>query len=175
MTGVQTCALPIFPEIKNLTPVYFLDLRIFDKDKHEIDNSIYWLSVKKDILDYQASAKLPWPYYTPTKQYADYTMLDRLPEVKLAYDYQYSKDEKNGSVKLRIKNPSESIAFFLFFDLIDASSGSPVLPVYWEDNYVTLLPGEDRTYTATYFLKDSDGNKPVMKINGWNVKPVTLN
>lgn len=163
------------PEIKNLTPVYFLDLRIFDQNNREVDNSIYWLSLKKDILDYQASAKLPWPYYTPTKQYADYTALDRLPEVKLTYDYQFTKDNNTGLVTLKVKNPSSAIAFFLFFDVIDATSGNPILPIYFEDNYVTLLPGEERAYTAKYFLRNSDGNKPVIKINGWNVKMVTLN
>jgi exo-1,4-beta-D-glucosaminidase len=162
------------PEIKNLTSVWFLDLRIFDQHNKEVDNSIYWLSRKKDILDYEASGKLPWPYYTPTKQYADYTALDKLPKVKLDCGYQFSKDDKNGVILLKVRNLSEAIAFFLFFDVLDPSTDMPILPIYFEDNYVTLLPGEERTYTAKYFLKDSDGNKPVIKINGWNVDMVTL-
>jgi exo-1,4-beta-D-glucosaminidase len=162
------------PEIEGLTPVYFLDLRIFDKNNREVDNNIYWLSLKKDILDYKASAKLPWPYYTPTKQYADYTALDKLPQVKPDYDYQFSKDTEYGIVNLKIKNPSQAIAFFLFVDVIDSTSGKPVLPIYFDDNYVTLLPGEERSYTAKYFLRDSDSKKPILKINGWNVKMVTL-
>jgi len=162
------------PEIKNLTPVWFLALSIFNQDNKEVDNSIYWLSLKKDVLDYEASGKLSWPFYTPTKQYADYTALDRLPEVQLIYDYQFSKNDTDGIIKLKVINPSETIAFFLFFDVLDHSTGKPILPVYFEDNYVTLLPGEERTYSARYFLKGSDGAKPVLKINGWNVDMVTL-
>jgi len=162
------------PEIKNLTPVWFLNLRIFNENNQEVDNSIYWLSLKKDILDYEAARKLPWPYYTPTKQYADYTALDELSKVQLTYDYQFSKDDKNGIIKLKVKNPSATIAFFLFFDVLNLSTDKPILPIYFGDNYVTLLPGEERTYTAKYFLKDSDGNKPVLKVNGWNVDMVTL-
>ena len=162
------------PEINGLTSVYFLDLRISDQNGREIDNSIYWLSKKKDILDYKASSKLSWPFYTPTKQYADYTALNNLPEVELNYDYQFSKDDKHGIVNLKVSNLSGVIAFFLFFDVIDSTSGKPVLPIYFDDNYVTLLPGEGRSYTAKYFLRDSDGNKPVININGWNVKMVTL-
>ncbi|MBG0860593.1 MAG: glycoside hydrolase family 2 [Bacteroidales bacterium] len=162
------------PEIKNLTSVWFLDLRIYDKNSTEVDNSIYWLSLKKDILDYKASEKLSWPFYTPVKQYADYTALDKLPKINLIYDYQFSKDDTYGMLQLKVKNPSGSIAFFLFFDPVDSTGDKPILPIYFDDNYVTLLPGEEQEYTAKYFLKDSDGNKPILKINGWNVDMVTL-
>jgi len=40
------------PEIKSLTPVYFLDLRILNEAGQELDNNFYWLSTKKDVLDY---------------------------------------------------------------------------------------------------------------------------
>jgi len=158
------------PELKNLTPVWFLDLRIYDKANKEVDNSIYWLSMKKDILDFEASKKLPWPYYTPTSHFADYTALDQLPKVKLTYDYQFVKDDQFGKVTLKVKNPSASIAFFMFLDVINPATQQPVLPVYWNDNYVTLLPGEERTYDASYFLSDSDGNRPILEVKGWNVE-----
>ena len=51
----------------------------------------------------------------------------------------------------------------------------PVLPVYWDDNYVTLLPGEVRTCKAKYFLRDAGADKPEIKVNGWNVEMVNLN
>jgi exo-1,4-beta-D-glucosaminidase len=162
------------PDIKGITPVWFLDLRILDENNKEVDNSIYWLSVKKDILDYEASKKLKWAYYTPTSQFADYTSLNKLPKVKLEYDYQFSKDEKFGNIDLKVKNPSESIAFFLYLDVIDQETGQPVLPIYWDDNYVTLLPGEQRTYKAEYFLTDSKSGKPALQIKAWNVDKVTL-
>ena len=162
------------PEIKNLTPVYFLDLRIYNSENKEVDNSIYWLSTKKDVLDYEASKSLPWPYYTPTKSFADFKALDRLPEVKLESDYQYSKDDQFGIVALTLKNPSQSIAFFNFLDVIDPATVQPVLPIFWNDNYVTLLPGEERTYEARFFLSDFKGEKPVIEIRGWNVEKVTV-
>ena len=162
------------PEIKNLTPVWFLDLRILKDDGKEIDNNVYWLSLKKDIMDYAAGRKLPWEYYTPTKQYADFTALNRLPKVTLSYDYSFEKDEKEGSVTLKVRNPSDAIAFFIFFDLLDPVTSKPILPIYWNDNYVTLFPGEERTYTAKYFLKDSGEGKPVVKVKAWNVDMATL-
>ncbi len=158
------------PEIKNLTPVWFLDLKIYDKQNRELDNSIYWLSLKKDILDYEGAKKLSWPYCTPTKQFADYTALDQLPKVKLVYDYRFSEDNKFGKIALRVKNPSSSVAFFIFLDVLNPVTQLPVLPIYWNDNYVTLLPGEERNYEASYFLSDSGENRPVLVAKGWNVE-----
>ena len=162
------------PELKNLTPVWFLDLRIYDKNNKEIDNSIYWLSQKKDILDYQAYKKLSWPFYTPTSQFADFTALDQLPKVKLGYDYQFGKDEKFGKISLKVKNSSATIAFFLYMDVINPATHQPILPVYWNDNYVTLLPGEERVYEASYYISDSDGTRPIVAIKGWNVENETI-
>jgi exo-1,4-beta-D-glucosaminidase len=161
-------------DIKGLTPVWFLDIRIYDKDNRELDNSFYWLSIKKDILDYEAAKKLPWPFYTPTKQFADFTSLDKLPKVQLQCDYQFRKDENSGNISLKIKNPSETIAFFIFLDVTDPETGKPVLPIYWNDNYVTLLPGEERIYSADYRLSDYNGAKPVIEIRAWNVDKIAL-
>jgi exo-1,4-beta-D-glucosaminidase len=162
------------PEIKNLTPVYFLDLRIYNSENKEVDNSIYWLSIKKDVLDYEAAKKLEWPFYTPTKSFADYTALDKLPKINLEYDYKYTKENEFGKVSLNIKNNSETIAFFNFLDVLDTETMQPILPIYWDDNYVTLLPGEERTYEAKFFLSDFKGEKPVVEVRGWNVEKVTL-
>jgi exo-1,4-beta-D-glucosaminidase len=162
------------PAIKNLTPVYFLDLRVINKENREVDNSIYWLSLKKDVLDYEAAGKLPWAFYTPTKQFADYTSLNKLPKVKLQCDYLFAKDEKSGKITVKIKNPSETIAFFISLDVVNPETGKPVLPVFWNDNYVTLLPGEERTYEANYRLSDYSGDKPSLEVYAWNVDKETL-
>ena len=130
--------------------------------------------MKKDILDYKAADKLPWPYYTPARQYADFTALDKLPKVNLNYEYTFEKDEKFGKINLKVKNPAGSIAFFLYFDPLDPVTEKPILPIYWSDNYITLFPGEERTYTAKYFLKDSGEGKPEIRVNGWNVEMLTL-
>lgn len=162
------------PELKDLTPVWFLALNVFDKNNQELDNSIYWLSEKKDILDYEAAKKLPWPYYTPTKRFADYTSLSQLPKVKLDFDYQYLKEEQFGRIHLKVKNATGTIAFFNFFDVLDPQTGSPVLPVYWSDNYVTLLPGEERVYEARFFLTDFKGKMPLIEVRGWNVDKISI-
>ena len=44
-----------------------------------------------------------------------------------------------------------------------------MLPVLWDDNYVTLLPGETRELEAAYAPKDLGGAAPVVTVDGWNV------
>ncbi|MDB4584135.1 hypothetical protein N9164_13350 [Draconibacterium sp.] len=157
------------PEIKNLTSVYFLDLRVYNKNNKEVDNSIYWLSTKKDIIDWEAAKELPWPYYSPSKQFADYTALDKLAKVELDYDYKYEKDGETGKVTLKVTNPSNTLAFFTYFDLLDPATDLPILPIFWNDNYITLLPGEERTYDASFNLSDYNGDKPKLQVKAWNV------
>ena len=79
-----------------------------------------------------------------------------------------------GARKYQKKNNTETIAFFNFLDVLDPDTMQPVLPIYWDDNYVTLLPGEERTYEAKFFLSDFKGEKPVVEVRGWNVEKVTL-
>ncbi len=50
------------------------------------------------------------------------------------------------------------------------TSGRTIVPVFWEDNYVSLLPGESRTLRATFAAADLGGEKPVFSYKGWNVK-----
>ena len=51
--------------------------------------------------------------------------------------------------------------------MVDAK-GEDVVPVFWGDNYVTLLPGEHRALTAKFAAGGALGLKIVC--DGWNVK-----
>ena len=49
-----------------------------------------------------------------------------------------------------LENPSKSLAFFVRLKVNKGKGGEEVLPVLWQDNYISLLPGERREVTATY-------------------------
>jgi len=57
--------------------------------------------------------------------------------------------------------------------LVDSTSEEPILPIFWNDNYVHLLPGEEKTYKATYSLSQTK-EKPILKVKALNVKTITL-
>jgi exo-1,4-beta-D-glucosaminidase len=71
-----------------------------------------------------------------------------------------------------LKNPGKSIAFFMRMQ-ITGRGDEEALPVLWEDNYVSILPGESRTISATYHVRDLGGSPPRLVVTGWNVRRVT--
>ncbi len=168
ITGNTSEKIHELPDLKEFSDVVFLDMRIFDKTGKEIDSNFYWLSKKEDVLDYEAGKTLEWEYHTPSKQYADFTSLKNLPAVDLNIDTKYEVSGDKGKVTVKIKNPSDTISFFNVFDVVDPSTGEPVLPVFWNDNHISFLPGEEVELTAEFYLKDLNGEKPALSIEGWN-------
>ncbi len=48
-------------------------------------------------------------------------------------------------------------------------SGERVLPVYYSDNYVSLVPNESRTITIEAATGDLKGEAGLVLVDGWNV------
>ncbi len=48
-------------------------------------------------------------------------------------------------------------------------AGQEILPVVWQDNYISLLPGEKREISATYRASELGAARPVVEVSGWNV------
>ena len=78
------------------------------------------------------------------------------------------------SVRVRVKNTSAALAFQIRLAVEAGKPGEEILPVLWEDNYVSLLPGEERMVGARFPSKHSIGLHPTLKISGWNIEPETL-
>jgi exo-1,4-beta-D-glucosaminidase len=152
-------------ELKNLTSTYFLDLRLLDTDNKEISNNFYWLSTKEETLDYEADLG-DFAYHTPSKDYADLTLLNDLPEVNLDVLFSNEKLGKEQKVTVDIENNSDKIAFLINLKLVEKETGEIILPVFWEDNFISLLAGEKRTIVAT-FTSESTAE---LKVEGWNLK-----
>src|SRR5208337_129977 len=158
------------PRIEGLSPAYFLDLRITDGSGKLVGSNFYWLSTKPETLDW---SKSNW-YVTPTASYADYTSLAQLPKVKLNVS---SRSERNGNsnneeavTRVTVENPSKTLAFFVHLKLDKGKGGEEILPVVWQDNYISLLPGEKREISATYRASSLGAAKPVVEVSGWNVE-----
>jgi exo-1,4-beta-D-glucosaminidase len=45
-----------------------------------------------------------------------------------------------------------------------------VLPIYWQDNYFSLLPGERQRVKAEFDVKDMGTEGLSLVIEGWNIK-----
>lgn len=155
------------PELPQRTATSFLDLRLIGPDGDELGNNFYWLSTKPDVLDYEAGTGA-WQFYTPSKEYADFSLLRSLPQVTLETDYSCHRENGTTTATVTLTNDSSQIAFFIELALCDRESGATILPVLWDDNYVSLLPGESRTLRATLSTAGGAGETPQLRINGWN-------
>jgi exo-1,4-beta-D-glucosaminidase len=151
------------PDISELSPTYFLALRLTDSTGTVVGSNFYWLSTKPETIDWTNSL---W-YTTPTASYADYTALAQLPKVKLRVS---SHSEAKGVTHVMLENPSKNLAFFVRLKVNRGTGGPEVLPIVWQDNYISLLPGEKREISATYEPAALGGAQPVVEVRGWNLE-----
>jgi exo-1,4-beta-D-glucosaminidase len=159
----KICALP---ELSGLTKTYFLDLRLVDQTDRAVSRNFYCLSTRPDLLD---EANTTW-FVTPMKGYADLTALSELPSVELTVKHQFSAQGAKKLVKVELKNPTPHLAFFIELMVVKEKTGESVRPIFWEDNYFSLLPGETRTLSGHFAEEDLEGAQPILKVSGWNLK-----
>ncbi|MGH2646408.1 MAG: glycoside hydrolase family 2 protein [Ginsengibacter sp.] len=153
------------PSDPGLTKTYFLDLKLFNQQHQNVSNNFYVLSTEKDSLDVKKST---W-WVTPQSHYADLTMLQQLPTVKLQTSETTNMYNGKTMVHINVKNPGSHLAFMVYLDLKKGGSNESVVPVFWGSNYFTLLPGEERTVSVWYHTSDIDGKQPRVVVGGWNI------
>eukprot|EP01012_Entosiphon_sulcatum_P011716 TRINITY_DN17211_c0_g1_i4.p1 TRINITY_DN17211_c0_g1~~TRINITY_DN17211_c0_g1_i4.p1 ORF type:complete len:861 (-),score=104.81 TRINITY_DN17211_c0_g1_i4:6-2558(-) len=143
------------PTVHPLTKTYFLALSL-SSGTSVLSRNVYWLSTHPDVLDWSASN---W-YRTPCKSWADLQLLESLPAVHLNVT---STITEPGRVQVVVQNPSGSIAFFLRLRLVQGSED--VLPTFWDDNFISLMPGETRTIIGSF---DPQISMPAVVAELWN-------
>jgi exo-1,4-beta-D-glucosaminidase len=154
------------PELKDLSVTYFVKLELKDSDGKTCSSNFYWLSTTKEVFDWGKSTF----WLTPMISYADFTALQKLPEVKLNLKSNIEKVNNNEVVHVTVSNPTKYLAFGVNLRITSGEEGKEIIPVLWEDNYFALMPGEKREITATYTGINLKLNKPVVMVDGLNVK-----
>jgi exo-1,4-beta-D-glucosaminidase len=166
MPADSTQKVLTLPGIDGLSPTYFLALRLEDSTGKAVGGNFYWLSSKAETVDWEKSN---W-YTTPTASYADYTQLSQLPKVKLGVMHQSERKGEEEMTHVTLTNPSKSLAFFVRLKITKGKGSEEILPVLWQDNYVSLLPGERRELRATYRALELGTARPVVEVSGWNAE-----
>jgi len=152
------------PEIPGLDSVYFLVLRLESPRGDLVGSNFYWLSSKPETLAWDKST---W-YVTPTASYADYTGLRQLPQVSLKTTLRTERIGSDAVTYVTVENTGSSLAFFIRLKLNRGEGGPEVLPVLWQDNYFSLLPGERRQISAVCKITDLGTVRPFVVAKGWN-------
>ena len=153
------------PFIDGLSTTYFIRLSLGDAEGRPVSRNFYWLSTKPDVLEWE---KTVW-YYTPTKSFADLTALSSLPAVELKGSSSTKIYGNKAVSRVTIENPTNHLAFFTNLQVTKGKGKDSVVPIFWEDNYFELMPGEKREIKAAYKAKCIQNIAPVIAIRGWNV------
>ncbi len=154
------------PEIADLTDIYFLDLRLIGPKQSLEDHNFYVLSREPDILDFE---KTTW-YVTPVKKYANLKPLNELPEAVVKYRWKAEGRGLTRNLTIEMENPGHHLAFNLEIQVLKKLRQKSVAPIFLEDNYISLLPGERRTVKGYFFSDDLEGDEMEIKITGWKVR-----
>jgi len=148
------------PALDATSPVQFLDLQLVESNGKIMARNFYWLSSKPDVLN---PAKNDWTYM-PNQSWGDFKALSTLPKAQVKTTTRFESGPKSGLCEVTLKNESDHLAFFIEVQL--NRNGEPILPILWEDNYISLLPHETRTLRARY----AKGIAPSLHIQGWNLE-----
>ena len=132
----------------NLSNVHFLKLDLKSPAGKLLSTNFYWLQGENGD---------------------DFTDLDKLPEVAL--QPQIARSDAGGKtlVTVTLRNDSKSVALMAHFQLRRKTSNKRVLPAFYDNNYISLIPGESRIIHIQADTKDLHGEAALVTVDGWNV------
>jgi mannosylglycoprotein endo-beta-mannosidase len=122
----------------------FLELRLSDVSRHLLDRNLYWFPDSSGV----------------------HSGMQRMaaPDVKVS-----ARNTVEGKIDVTIENPPGGpLAFFLRVSLVNEASGKRILPVFYSDNYISVLPDEKRTITIECPPRSRIPGA-LVSISGWNV------
>lgn len=147
------------------------------RDGVPVSRNLYWLSAVPDKMH---DAGGTW-YSTPMSSAADLTALARLPSSRVeaavsrvdrfAVAPGPSPDDAREHIGVTLRNPSQTLAFFLRLQLTADDGTREILPVFWDDNYVSLLPSEELSLRASVPVRERPAGGLALRVSGWNVRP----
>jgi hypothetical protein len=137
-----------------ISAVHFIKLELKDAGGRLISSNFYW----------QALPEQP----------DDLANLGDMPTVTLDAKVEHKgplgdAGANMGLLVVTLHNPTTHVALMAHLQLRRAHSGERVLPVYYSDNYVSLVPNETRTITIEADKESFSGEAALVVVDGWNV------
>jgi hypothetical protein len=111
-------------------------------------------------------------FYWQAREDADLNRLTALPQQPLVVSASSHPGSDGAQVDIRLKNNGRAPALLARLTLLD-SAGDRVLPAFYSDNYVSLLPGESRMISAQ--CPAAGRTCATVALRGWNVVPANVN
>jgi Glycosyl hydrolase 2 galactose-binding domain-like/Exo-beta-D-glucosaminidase Ig-fold domain/Glycosyl hydrolases family 2/Concanavalin A-like lectin/glucanases superfamily/Glycosyl hydrolases family 2, TIM barrel domain len=79
----------------------------------------------------------------------------------------------SGKIRVQLQNTGTAVALSNKLTLVNATDDARILPAYYSDNYVSLLPGETKVVEIEYPASAAKG-QPQVNLRGWSLAPTTI-
>jgi exo-1,4-beta-D-glucosaminidase len=139
---------------------------MIDAAGNTLAENVYWASTVPDDL---GPASNDSQFATKWAQLGDMSALNSMPAAKVIVSGTYSDVNGTAQAQLRLSNKSNRIAFFVRAEITADPDGKEILPIHYDDNYITIFPGESRTVSATFDSSLLAGHMPSLRIEGYDV------
>lgn len=123
-----------------------------------------WMQLS-DAKGKAVSENFYWKFGKPADMLA---LNDAKATLKATASAPYVKDGRT-CIDVRLSNTGNVVASMVRLSLKDKASGERILPTFYSDNYVWVLPGHERTLTVDCAAKDTSGLHPTVAVSGYNV------
>ncbi|MCL1499337.1 glycosyl hydrolase 2 galactose-binding domain-containing protein [Xanthomonas nasturtii] len=146
--AVSAPVLQLAPLLKDTNGLGFVRLQLLDRDAVVRSRNFYW--VARDAAAMRG--------------------LDALTPVPLHLTTQLQEGNE-AVLRATVRNPSQQVALNTKLTLVDAQ-GQRILPAYYSDNYLSLVPGEERVVEIRGPSAATLRNA-TLQLRGWNAEPST--
>jgi hypothetical protein len=117
----------------------------------------------------RGSATVSENFYWRPAQEGNYQALKTLPKVKVEAATRVERQGQRWILTTELKNPSAQPALMVQLKAVREKSGDRILPALFTDNFVSLMPGEQKSMQIQIEDADTRGEKPTVVVQGFNI------
>jgi exo-1,4-beta-D-glucosaminidase len=156
------------PRVPNLASTHFVRAVLMTATDKVLAENIYWESTTDDDL---GDAKNDEQFKSNLSRWADISALNTMPRSDLDVSAQVSDSKGEKQVTITLANPANRVAFFVRAEVTQGPDGNEILPITYDDNYITVFPHETRTIVARFNVEGSApaSPAPALRVEGFNV------
>lgn len=118
----------------------------------------------------QSGTPISTNLYLRGAQEGSFRAIRQLPKVGLRASTEAERSGDQWHLTTRLQNPSAHPALMVKLTVVRERSGDRILPAIYNDNYFTLLPGEQRTIQIELQHADTRKERPRVLVRGFNVE-----
>jgi exo-1,4-beta-D-glucosaminidase len=159
--------LPVLtlPRPENVSGAFFVRCELFDHVGGRIVDNVYWQSTTDD--DFGDPKNDESFFELKQASWADFTSLNKMAKAPLEIKGGLRLSDGDNRVTVTLHNPTHNIAFFERLEVTDGKDGNEILPIRYDNNYVTVFPGETVTITGEW-QADASGGQAWLRLAGYN-------